>query len=202
MRKPRNLDNSECCATDEPGVAGATPPIHGERARSRVSKTKRLPATNLTLGEASLFGLRFSDWEPKVRSSNEGRPASFKFASSFLSRSAVFQKLADAQRAGARLSLMGGKGVSVWARRRMGGGGVVGRLCNRIMMSHENSNIFSMMTSRTGQGGPSVGGVPAISDDRLVIVVVVPKQKKDQKRSDGCVSRRSWRARACTSIWG
>jgi hypothetical protein len=45
-------------------------------------------------------------------------------------------------------------------------------------MSHENSSI---MTSRTGQGGPPVGGVPAISDDRLVIVVVVPKQKKDQK---------------------
>jgi hypothetical protein len=141
----------------------------------------------------------------KVRRSNEGRSASFKFSSSFLCRSAVFQKLAVAQRAGARLSLMEGR---VWLRRRIGGGGgggwtdyvtiVVQSSRSRLKafvadlgvaalttMSHENSSI---MTSRTGQGGPPVGGVPAISDDRLVIVVVVPKQKKDQKRSDGCVS--------------
>jgi hypothetical protein len=65
----------------------------------------------------------------KVRRSNEGRSASFKFSSSFLCRSAVFQKLAVAQRAGARLSLMEGR---VWLRRRIGGGrrGGMDRLCD------------------------------------------------------------------------
>lgn len=89
---------------------GATPPIHGETSKSRVSKLKRLPAAKLTHGEtvpyldAFLLGAKSTLFPMK-------EPCFFQIiVASFLCPSAMFQKLAVAQRAGARLSLMGGEG--------------------------------------------------------------------------------------------